>query len=217
MNLVKGADVYSAEGEKIGSLSRVVIDPRTRKVTHIVIEKGVLFTSNKIVPIDKITPENEKMIILTSSKEEADKFEDFEQAHYVNLDSKDLPEGEAVETSYWYPPVDYAWWRSGMLMSTPPMPIYTLRATQNIPDGTVALEEGASVISADGEQVGHIEQLIVEPQDNRVTHFVVSAGFFSKERRLIPVVWIDTLGEQSVHLSVNAGTLERLPAYHRSA
>lgn len=212
MRLVKGAEVYSPNGERIGTLKRVVIDPATREVSHLVIENGLLFASDKIIPIDQVNPENEEMIILRSSGQELEQFEDFEEEHYVNVDATEYPEGE-VEPAYWYPPVNYAWWRTGTQMFSPPMPLYTVRSTQNIPEGTVALEEGARVMSADNQQVGQIEQLIVDSQDHRVTHFVVSEGLLFKARRLIPVTWISTLGEQQVHLSVNARTLERLPAY----
>lgn len=212
MRLVKGAEVYSSSGERIGTLKRVVIDPATREVSHLVIEKGLLFASDKIIPIDQVNPENEEMIILRSSGQELEEFENFEEEHYVNVDATEYPEGE-VEPTYWYPPVNYAWWRTGTQMFSPPMPLYTVRSTQNIPEGTVALEEGARVMSADNQQVGQIEQLIVDSQDHRVTHFVVGEGLLFKERKLIPITWISTLGEQQVHLSVNARTLERLPAY----
>lgn len=213
MRLVKGADVYSPSGERIGTLSRVVIDPGTREVTHLVIERGLLFASDKIVPIGQVNPENDERITLVSTEQELEELQDFEREHYVNVDAAEYPEGE-VEPTYWYPPVNYAWWRTGTQMLSPPMPLYTIRMTQNIPDGTVALEEGARVVSADNKQVGQIEQLIVDSEDNRVTHFVVSEGLLFKERRLIPVLWISTIGEKQVHLNVNAGTLERLPAYH---
>jgi uncharacterized protein YrrD len=80
----------------------------------------------------------------------------------------------------------------------------------------VALEEGARVISADDKQVGNIEQLVVDPQDHRVSHFVIGEGLFFKERKLIPVTWISTIGEKEVYLSVKSGTLERVPVYHQT-
>jgi hypothetical protein len=47
-----------------------------------------------------------------------------------------------------------------------------------------------------------------------VTHLVVGKGLLFKERKLIPVTWISTIGGEEVHLLVNAGNLERLPEYH---
>jgi uncharacterized protein YrrD len=213
MRLIKGADVYSAQGDKLGTLSSVIIDPNTREVTHLVVEKGLLFNTNKIIPIDQVNPQNEGMIILTSSEQDLKEFDDFEEDHFVSLDEAENPEA-GVEYSYWYPPPNYAAWRTGMQMVFPPVPTYAVRTTQNIPDGTVALEEGARVESADNKQVGTIEQLIVETENNHVTHMVISAGLLFKERKLIPVNWISTIGEQEVRLSVNARTLEKLPSYH---
>jgi len=213
MRLAKGADVYSAKGDKIGTLNRVIIDPKTRKVSHIVVEKGLFFTNNKIIPIDQVKPENEERIILNTDQD-LDKFTDFEETQYVDLDSTEYP-GSDVASSFWYPPVDYAWWRSGISMNYPPMPVFALRTSQNIPEGTIALEEGAKIVSADDKHVGNIQQLILDPQDKRVTHFVSSEGLLFKDHKLIPVIWISTIGEHEVRLSVNSGTLERLPAYQK--
>jgi uncharacterized protein YrrD len=213
MRLIKGADVYSAQGDKLGTLSRVIIDPNTHEVTHIVIEKGFMFTTSKLIPIDKVDPHNQEKIVLNSLEHDLNEFEDFEETHYVDLDTTESP-GSDVTTSFWYPPVDYAWWRTGMPTIAPAMPVYTIKTTQNIPEGSVALEEGAKVISADDKHVGNIEQLVVDPQDNRVSHFVIGEGFLFKERKLIPVTWISSIGEKEVYLSVKSGTLERVPEYH---
>ncbi|HEX5838261.1 MAG TPA: PRC-barrel domain-containing protein [Anaerolineales bacterium] len=220
MRLIKGADVYSANGDKLGSLGRVIIDPKSHEVTHIVVEKGMLFTTNKLVPIDNIEPRNEEMIILTSSERDLEELQDFEESEYVNLDATEYPEGEVesgqVETALWYPPMNSALWRTGLYTPYPSMPVYTVKTTPNIPEGTIALEEGARVVSKDDRHIGDIEQLIVEPQDNRVTHMVISDGFLFKERKLIPVLWITDISENEVHLSVGSGTLERLPAYEKA-
>lgn len=215
MRLIKGADVYSSSGEKLGTLDRVVIDPKTREVTHIVIEKGFLFTTNKLVPIGSLNPHNEEMITLTSSEQELEEFEDYQESDYVNIDAEDYPAGD-IESAYWYPPVSAAWWRTDMYLPYPALPVYTVRTSENIPEGTIALHEGARVISRDDKHIGDVEQLIVDSQDNRVTHLVLSEGVLFKERKLIPVLWISDIGEEEVHLSVGSGTLEKLPAYENA-
>ena len=215
MRLVKGADVYAANGEKLGTLSRVIIDPNTREVTHIVIENGLLFTTSKLVPLSNIDPHNEEAIILKSSEQDLEQLQDFQESEYVNLDTAEYPESEA-DASLWYPPMNSALWRTGMYAPYPAMPVYTMKTTQNIPDGTVALEEGASVLSKDDKHIGNIEQLIVDTQDNRVTHIVLNDGLLVKDRKLIPVLWISSISENEVHLSVGSGTLARLPTYNKT-
>ena len=212
MKLKKGADVFNAQGEKLGTLQRVIIDPDSKAVTHVVVEKGLLFSTNKVISISEFDSQDEERLVVTGSGD-PDDYPAFEESQYVNLDESDRPETD-VEGAYWYPPANLAWWRTGAAYMGyyPPMPSYVMRTTQNIPEGTVALEEGAKVTSRDDKHVGNIEQVIVEPEDNRATHFVVHGGLFS-ERKLIPVLWISTIGENEVHLSVGSQLLERLPEY----
>jgi uncharacterized protein YrrD len=54
MKLEQDANVFTAHDGQIGQLDRVVIDPKTYKVTHIVIRKGLIFTHEKVVPISLI-------------------------------------------------------------------------------------------------------------------------------------------------------------------
>lgn len=215
MRLIKGAGIYSSQGEKLGTLERVVLDPETKEVSHLVISKGGLFKTSKVVAVDMFNRDVEDRITLLNPKQDWDEFQDFEETHYVNLDETDAPVTE-VPGTYWYPPLNLAWWRAGGTDNPamiPAKPIYVPRTTQAIPEGTVALEEGARVISADDKHVGNVEQVIVDEQDNRVTHFVVSEGILFKDRKLIPVTWISEIDEDEVHLTSNSGMLDRLPGY----
>jgi sporulation protein YlmC with PRC-barrel domain len=47
MRFVKGAQVFTATGEKIGTISRIVIDAKTRDVTDLVVERGALLKDEK--------------------------------------------------------------------------------------------------------------------------------------------------------------------------
>jgi uncharacterized protein YrrD len=40
MQFTQNANVFTAQGQQVGSLKRVVLDPQTKEVTHIVVEKG---------------------------------------------------------------------------------------------------------------------------------------------------------------------------------
>jgi len=214
MRLTKGADVYSSTGEKLGAVDRVIIDPNTKEVTHLVISKGFLFTTNKIIGIDMVNPAEDDRISLLSSGDDLDKFQDFTDSHYVNLEQTENPTQDEIPTATWYPPTEYAWWRSGPGMAYPPMPLFVRKMEQNIPEGTVALEEGAKVTSRDGKHVGNVEEVYVDKEDNRATHILVSAGTLFKEQKLLPVTWISQIGEHEVILSVDTDFLNRVP-YHQ--
>jgi uncharacterized protein YrrD len=214
MKFTKGADVFTSQGEKLGTLRRVIIDPETKAVTHVVVEKGFLFSTDRVIPVDRLDTDQEKRLVLGNAEEDFEKFPIFEESHYVVLDENDHPVTE-VEGAYWYPPASLAWWRTGAayLGYNPPMPNYVLRTNQNIPEGTVALEEGARVISQEGNHIGNVEQVIVDPEDNRATHFVINEGLLFTNKKLVPVMWIDRIEENEVRLAVTSGLLERLPEY----
>jgi hypothetical protein len=91
-------------------------------------------------------------------------------------------------------------------------PVRTI-TERNLPERTVALEEGAKVVSADDEHVGDIEQVLTDPQSDRVTHFIIKEGLLLKERKLIPTHWVSRLTEDRVKLAVGSDLLERLPQY----
>ncbi len=210
MQFKKGAEVFSGEGEKIGTLNRVVIDPRTREVSNLIVGKGILFRTDKVIPITLVDLDIQDRIVLKKTNQDIlEDFPDFETAHYVPLDEPDNPYHDDIEASYWYPPI-HPGWAIGNYAGYP-LPQFVLKTEQDIPEGTVALEEGAEVISRDGEHVGNVEQVITESQDNGVTHFVISEGFLLKERKLVPAVWVTKVAEDEIHLSVESSLFERLP------
>ena len=67
-------------------------------------------------------------------------------------------------------------------------------------------------MSSDGEHVGDIERIFVEADSNKITHFVISQGFF-KDHKLIPAHWARTVEEDKVQLVVYSELLQDLPAY----
>ena len=212
MRFKKGAEVFSGEGEKIGTLDLIVIDPRTREVSNLVVEKGFLFKTDKVIPITLVDLDIEDRIILKKTNQDIlEDFPDFETSYYVPLDQPDNPFEIDIEASYLYPPLHPGLTTGGYIGY--PRPQYVLKTDQDIPEGTVALEEGAKLISRDGKHVGNVEEIFTDSQDQRVTHLVVSEGFLLKEHKLIPAAWIENVTEDEIHLSVNAGVFERLPKY----
>jgi len=96
------------------------------------------------------------------------------------------------------------------------IPDYVVRTETSIPQGRVAISEGAQVISADEKHIGNVEQVIADSESNHVTHFVVGKGFLLKEHKLVPTFWVTSVEEDKIYLSVEAGVFERLPDYQPS-
>jgi uncharacterized protein YrrD len=210
-----GTKVYTANGDHVGSIDRVVIDPRTKEVSYIVVRKGFLFTEDKLVPIGMIASADEDRLTLRMDAGNLDDLPLYEEAEYVPLEAGEYPEqyGGAVGAAlplYWYP-TSGAGWYPGTATPLVPVDTYAVHTEPNIPEGTVGLKEGAAVVSMDGDRVGTVERIVTH--DNRATHMLVSHGLLFKEKKLIPVGWVTDINEDEISLGVHTSVLTRLPAY----
>jgi uncharacterized protein YrrD len=207
MQFQKNATVLSANGESIARLDRVVLNPETRVVTHLVVHKGSLFTSReKVVPIEMVTGTNEDQIALCEEAGDLGSFPPFEETHLVDTEG-DAGPGPSLPDA---PPPVFGAPGVGVMLGPTSGEKFTTQIDQNIPDGTVAMKEGARVITAEGKRVGSVERVIADAPAERATHLLVSMGMFTKETKLVPIKWVSTIDEGEVHLRVEKNELEKL-------
>ncbi len=204
MQFNQNANAYTTDGKVAGHIDRVVIDPQTDAVTHLVIRKGLLFTTDKVIPVGQVTAGPAGEVILQLESQELENLPDFAETEYVSVG--DDKEGNSPPAVVSYPP--YPGGTPLVGNAGPPV----LKETHlNIPHDTIALKEGARVVSLDDKAVGHVEQVLTSPPGDHVTHFLVVKGLLNKERRLIPAGWADRLEEDEVHLAITSNTVEKLP------
>ena len=218
MQFKENAEVISSSGEKVGRIDRVVIDPKSNELTHLVVKKGFLFTKDKVVPLDLVGATHEDRVVLKEGPGDPDDFPDFEETHYLPLEeakiSANRDPGRISPLAWYYPLPREAWWRTQMgAYPGYPQPPYLHKTELNIPDGTVPLEEGAKVVSSDGDHVGDVERIYAEEKEQRVTHVLISKGLISKTRKLIPSMWVEHALEDEVRLSISKNFVEDLPEY----
>jgi uncharacterized protein YrrD len=214
MQFKEGANVFTADGDRVGTVDRVVLDPDTKEVTHLVVQKGFLFKEDKVVPMSLVGPATEDRVTLREDADGLEKLPDFEESHYVPVEQKSRPQPGPAEWArplYLYPPVG-AWWATGGYAAFA-RPQFVAKTERNIPEGTIALEEGAKVISSDGKHVADVERIFTDPLEDRATHLLISEGLLLKEKKLIPTKWITHILEDAVHLAVDSDFVDSLPEY----
>jgi uncharacterized protein YrrD len=219
MQFKEGTRVYTVDGRDVGTVDRVVLDPRNNKVSGIVVRKGWLFTEDKVVPIEMVDVASEDRVTLLETKHDLQELPEFQDTYYIPAYEEDykgvaLPHPPHAMPFYSYPPVGVAWWGVGTYMDYPVVePEYVVRTDENIPDNTIALSEGARVVDLDGKHVGDVEELFFDSESKRVTHLLISKGILFKEHKLIPGNWIEVMGEDEVSLHVPTKVVEALPEY----
>src|SRR5258705_2271535 len=151
MQIVTGANVFTANNEKLGHVDRVVIDPQTRKVTHLVVRKGFLLKSDKVLPIDWVAAADGDHISLTPDATGLDNLPNFEEKHYIRSDDAvAVAEAEglspashgapAAPSLLWYPPAMGVYPATGLAGVPGPAEVRYLKTiAANIPANNVAL------------------------------------------------------------------------------
>ena len=64
MQLREGTSVFTWDDKDVGHIARVVMNPVSKEVTHVVIRQGFLFTEDKVLPIDYIATASEDRVVL---------------------------------------------------------------------------------------------------------------------------------------------------------
>ncbi len=213
LQLKAGTGVFTPDGRRVGDIDRIVLDPTTDEVTHVIIKKGWLLPEDKVLPMSMVSTATADRVVLKDDAPDFDRLPTFESKHFIEAesDSKDDAHFRVgwQPSYYWYPPLGYLGYPAYGLDPNAWPPVATER---NIPDYTVALREGNQVIASDGKHLGHIERLFLEEDSDKVTHLLVVYGLLP-ERKLIPVGWVKSVEEARVVLSVPSGIVKGLRPY----
>ena len=200
MDFREGTSVYTSDGTEGGRLHRVVIDPETHAVTHIVVQRGFLNKEDKVVAVEKIISALHDGVTLECSAEELNEMAPLNITHLVPMT------GTGGSDTY----ISGA---PGSFLNQSPEDYVVEETTRTIPEELVALKEGALVVSADDDQVGNVERVVTNPQTLQVTHFIVSQGLLHKVRKMVPIRWVSMWDEDKVFLEVGTQQLKELPEF----
>ncbi|OGO38732.1 MAG: hypothetical protein A2W35_21900 [Chloroflexi bacterium RBG_16_57_11] len=195
MEFKEGTSVMTADGKVAGRLRRVVIDPETNQVTHIVIQSGLIDRIDRVVDVQRIGSASRENVTLLCIADDLELMPPFNITQYTPVDSQVVP---LVPMSFANP------------LPAPPMIVETNRS---IPEDLIALKEGAPVFSVDDEHVGNVKRVITDPEDGQITRLIVAKGLILKENKSIPIAWVDVLGEDKVSLIVDSQQIKDLPEF----
>jgi sporulation protein YlmC with PRC-barrel domain len=174
-----------------GEVCRVIIDPATETVTHLVIEPKRRLGVGRLVPLDLVdTTAGE--ISLRCTVEEFGRLE---------------PARETTELVD-----DFAGDLGPSDMNAPVGVISPVQAIVQdvVPLGEADVDRGEPVHALDGE-IGRVQGLLVDPDDHRVTHVLLQEGhLWGRKKVSIPVSAVTGV-ENGIQLSLTKKQVEDLP------
>jgi sporulation protein YlmC with PRC-barrel domain len=184
MDIPINAEVRCADGP-CGRSTCIVIGPKAQRVTHLVVRRGLLDVDERLVPIDQVLETTPKSIQLRCTLAELDGMDRFIEREYV-----------MVSPNYfiWLPEIET-------------VPVVHRR----VPQGGLTIERGSRVEATDG-RVGQVDELLVDPLGERITHLVLREGHLWGQKDVtIPISEVDHIEANTVYLKLDKHSIEALP------
>lgn len=215
MKLSRDMSVYTADGEQAGEIDRVVLDPQSKEITHVILREGWLFPTDVVVSMDMIRQTEADRLELTIQEDDLDALPEYQEQNYLLLEPSEVPRGPAMAGNL---PAMFRWYMpAGRGAPAGDMPYAKqLRQRENepsIPEGSIPIETGAAVVTADAATAGSVKRIYTDPDSAEVSHFLVETGLVSKEHKLIPIDWVKSVSQEHIQLVISEASLDNLPEF----
>jgi sporulation protein YlmC with PRC-barrel domain len=205
-----GAPVACSDGV-CGELSRVVLDPVARALTHLVVKPSHKPGLARLVPIDLAEPGAQE-VRLRCSTAEFDALEDAEETRFLPEVGAQLgyEPGEALAWPYY--PLGTGIGIGGLGMGGLGMADVPQSVTfDRIPVGEVEVLRGEHVHATDGP-IGQIQGLVIDRSDHHVTHVLLQEGhLWGRKQVAIPISDVTEVTPDGVQLKLSREQVRELP------
>lgn len=215
-----GDDVLDSSGEKLGEISRVIVDARTNTIGGLVVKGTGLFASERIVPRDsfQITGSPLRIDLAAADFEQLEGFDpdafdrpdpdysgtpgfDREAAQQANLSlDSAVAMGSLGGIGTSVKPLGYPGGEDGPGRREP-------AADTQLP----VVGRGTDILDVSGEKVGEVDEMAFGPGGEPVS-LTVKQGFIFARHTEIPTAWIAEVGGEGVHLNVASEQVSQLAA-----
>ena len=197
MRLELGGSVR-CEDDLLGELADVVIDPTTKRVTHLVVQPHHDIAPARLVPIELAQDADGQEISLRCTVEEVRQLAPVREIAYLRLgefpaDDPDWDVGvqDLLAMPYYEPGVDPVSYgaEAGIIYD-------------RVPKGEVEVRRASAVTSADGHHLGHVDGFVVD--GDQISHIVLERGHLWGRRDLtIPIGAVAKVETDAVTLSLS--------------
>jgi len=215
-----GVPIYATDG-KVGRVDAVVISPRSRRVTGLVVSAEFppdseatpdtpIIRRRVVVPVEMVERSTPGGVDLNVDAATVANLPEYREEDYV------------VPDPGWQPPFDYrreyvrfaldaAGARRPELVAAPGGVVIAERERPDDGRRLLPIRRGQRVVFRDRE-VGVVDHVLVDPDTHQVTHFVVRMGPHAPKDTIVPVDWVARVAEESVVVEAGPEQLDALPA-----
>ncbi len=194
-----GADASCTDGV-CGEVTRVVVDPVARAVTHLVVEPAHRHGPGRLVPLDLVDAATGE-IRLRCSMAEFEKLDPAEETQFLP-DTPGYPgyDPEQVLSSPYY----------GMGIGIEGGYLPQTVTYDTVPLDEVEVRRGEHVHATDGH-IGRVQGLVIDPGSHHVTHVLLQEGhLWGRKEVAIPISAVTGV-EDGIRLNITKQQVQDLP------
>ncbi len=201
-----GATVH-CRNNKCGKLRRLIVDPDNKMITDLVVQRGLLRTDDRVVPVSLVDRATEDYVMLSISEQELENCPEYRSYDYDIVGEKS---GErAVSSSSMSTYVS----TFGPVMTRGYMPvIYRQRVHKNIEPGQEVITRGTPVHNR-RDKIGKIDQMLADAKSGRLTHLVIDPGIFS-DSIVLPISAAEQIDREGILMEIETDQLDQFPTYN---
>ncbi len=203
-----GSEVACSDGV-CGELTRVVVDPVARALTHLVVEPTHRQGAGRLVPIGLVDP-TATDLRLRCTMPEFEALEDADETEFVPGAPGDLgyADGQMLSQPYFVLGIGTSGvvGAAGSIGAGPHLIVH-----HRVPVGEVEVRRGAHVRATDGD-IGRVRGLLVDPGDHHVTHVLLDEGHLWGQKTVAIPIGAVTDVRAGVRLGLTKDQVRDLPA-----
>ncbi len=202
-----GSEVL-CEGEVCGRLAKVVVDPHTRRVTELVVQKGRLLKRDSVIPVAAVREATVESVNLAIGRQQLDELAAYRARDYVpapTIPSEKHTKAEDVVQQV------------GAMSALYPellLPVVRLRTGGAVSAGdAVTIERGRDVRGREGS-IGTVDHVLIDRESGEMRLLVVDRGLFS-DSVIVPMVLVTEITDDTIRTNLAEDDLDAL--YHYRA
>jgi osmotically-inducible protein OsmY/uncharacterized protein YrrD len=200
-----GAKVYGGENP-CGKLRKVVVDPHTNQVTDLIVERGFLKKTGRVLPVSAVERTEDQGIYLDVACDDLENYLEYRQVDFT----KPAPGWGRTEPYK----AEHTVCRPDLYMTIcteAVVPRVRYRVHEGIPSTSEVIQAGTPVKTIDGD-LGKVDHVLVNSWSGQITHLVVRKGLIP-QYPVIPIDMVENVSEESIFVKKREKELEGLPRY----
>jgi uncharacterized protein YrrD len=210
-----GADVVSDDGHKLGTLSRFVVRESDFRLTHVVVDTGILrsgeplwkggwgLSHDRILPLAAVVSATSDRITLSMAADDfRDHSVDYQQEYFADMPDREpgLPDVSDLA-------------RIAASLPGEPGP-YVMLEQRAIAAGDVEIPKDAAVWRLNPHQkIGEVERVVFDEATGAMVGLVVQRGFLFKKDVVLPPRCIVEIVAGVVRVDIDDEALAGLPEF----